>query len=110
AANARGYRLTNDRKQTFKSRKHLFVGEPEDHVSTRRKPSIAHRVMVLSRVEVVRASIKLYDDACSVAHEVNHISAHRLLSAKREAIEAMSLEMAPQQHFRARHRAAKMLR
>ncbi len=51
--------------------------------------------MVLPRVEVVRASIKLYDQARSVAHEVDHISAYRLLSAKRESIKTMSLEIAP---------------
>jgi hypothetical protein len=66
--------------------------------------------MVLARVEVVCASVELTDESRRVTHEINNISVHGCLSAEREAIEMMSLQVSPQQHFRARHRAPKMLR
>jgi hypothetical protein len=38
--------------------------------------------MALPRVEVVCFSVKLYDNARSVAHEVRHVLAHGYLSAE----------------------------
>src|SRR5258708_6822314 len=66
--------------------------------------------MPLPRIEVVRFSVKLHDDVCSVAHKVDHIWTHRRLSAERDPIEMMRLEIAPRQDLRARHCTAKMLR
>jgi len=64
--------------------------------SARCEPGIAHRVTLLSRIEIVRFSIKLHDEVRRVAYEVDHISTHRGLSAECKPIKTMRLEIAPQ--------------
>jgi hypothetical protein len=49
----------------------------------------------LARIEVVRFPIKLNDDMCRVTDEVDHVSSHRRLSAERDSVKMMCLEIAP---------------
>jgi len=66
--------------------------------------------MLLPRGEIVCFSVEFHDEEYAVADEVDHILAHRRLSTERKPIEVMRFEISPNQHFRARHRAAKVLR
>src|SRR6476660_1936982 len=108
--NSGSYGFSNDDQYAFEIGKHLLIGESQHEISARREPSIAHRIIPLLRIEVVRFSIKLYDDVRAVTDEVEHVSSHRRLSAERNSIEMMRLEIAPEQNLRARHRASQMLR
>ena len=88
-------RLTNDGQHAFKRSKHLFVSESENQISTRPEPCITHRVVMLPRIEVVCFSIELQDDMRGVADKVDDVSSHWRLSAEREPVEVMRLEIAP---------------
>jgi hypothetical protein len=96
AANSGGCSLSDDCQHTFKRRKHLFVREPENHISARREPRIAHFVVLLPRFEVVRFPVKLHDEVRGVTDEVGNVSSHRGLSAERNSIKMMRLEISPQ--------------
>ena len=102
--------FSNDDQDAFEIGENLFIRESQHVISARREPSVAYRVMALPRVEVVCSSVELHDEASGMAYKIDDILSHWRLSTERESIKVMSLEIAPQDNLRARHRAAEVFR
>jgi hypothetical protein len=96
AANPGGNRLANDRHHAFQFFQHLRIGETQHVVALRRKPCVTATIEPQTLLIVVRFSVKLDDEACSMTGKVRDVTAYRNLSAKTQTIDVMSFQIAPQ--------------
>jgi hypothetical protein len=82
---------------------HIVIGEPEHAISAGSKPFIASAIVAETGFEIVALAIDLNDELAGMRNKVRDVIAHGALPAKSERDQPMRLQMAPQQHFGARH-------
>ena len=85
---------------------HIIIGESKHTISAGCKPLIAAIIVADALFEIVAFAVDFDDELAGVRDEIGDVIAHRALPTKCEPGEPVSFQVAPQQGFRARHRAS----
>jgi hypothetical protein len=99
--------LADDRHDTFQILHHFIIGESKHRKSLRYKPGVAPSIECLARVEVVCLAIQFDHDPRPVTEEISDVVADRHLAPNAKIIDAVCLQITPEQRLGARHRPAK---
>lgn len=98
--------LNDGEHHAFQIVHHIVIGNAEDAVPAGYKPTIAAIIMTNSLLEIMAFAVDLDDELAGVRDEVGYVISNRTLPAKSKGSQPMSLEVAPQQGFGARHCAS----
>ena len=88
---------------TFQFAKHLMIRESKNGIAFSLEPRVPVLVGFPPRFKIVTLAVELDDQSRRMTDEIGDVVPQRYLPAKTETLDAMRLDVAPQQRLDASH-------